>query len=61
MSKEPFIGKPLPQVGDIINNPDDGFDYKVVSVEFNQWQADLTGAQTYRVTLIPVVTWKPID
>jgi len=58
---DPFIGKPLPQVGEIIENQENGMNYKVVSVTLNQFKSDLTGDETYEVTLIPVVEWKRID
>jgi hypothetical protein len=58
---DPFIGKPLPQVGEIIENPENGMNYKVVSVTLNQFKSELTGEETYEVTLIPVVEWKRID
>jgi hypothetical protein len=57
----PFIGKPLPQIGDIIENPDDGLKYRVASVERNEFHFEVTNENTYRVTLVPFFDWVEFD
>lgn len=60
MSDDPFIGKPLPSVGDIIRN-ENGLNYRVVSVHRNEWMMDLNGEASYSVTLVPFFEWVQLD